>query len=135
MFCSSVFLVKKVKIHHFQNVLVTKYLRQINQTNLPNRNFLSIFVFRRYVFRLIKNPVIKIKKHLMLTSFASVMYKIAEKYLCLVQYLHYFTSNLANLLTQLIYSRTKLTSERYSTLSRGTEHASSFLNLILPDAY
>ena len=42
----------------------------------------------------------------MLTNFTLVMCKIAQKY-CLVQYLHQRTSNLANLLTQLIYTKTK----------------------------
>ena len=32
------------------------------------------------VFKLIKNPFIKIKKRLMLTNFTLAMYKIAEKY-------------------------------------------------------
>ena len=44
------------------------------------RNYFSIFVLRWDVFKLIKNPFIKIKKQLMLTNFTLVMYKIAEKY-------------------------------------------------------
>ena len=67
-------------MHYFQNFLVTKYLRQVNQTNFSYRNYFSIFVLRWDVFKLIKNLFIKIKKQLMLTNFTLVMYKIAEKY-------------------------------------------------------
>ena len=60
--------------------LVTKYLRQVKQTNFSYRNCISIFVLRWYVFKLIKNPLIKTKKQLLLTNFTLFMYKIAEKY-------------------------------------------------------
>ena len=69
------------QIHYFQN-LVTKYLRQVNQTNISYRNYFSIFILRWDVFKLIKNPFIKNRKQLMLTIFTLVMYKIAEKYQC-----------------------------------------------------
>ena len=64
----------------FPNVLVTEYLRQVNQANSSYRNYYSIFVLRWGVFKLIKNPFRKIMKQLMLTNFTLVMYKIAEKY-------------------------------------------------------
>ena len=67
-------------ILYFQNFSVTKYLREVNQTHFSYRNYFRIFVLRWDVFKLIKNPFIKIKKQLMLTNFALVMYKIAEKY-------------------------------------------------------
>ena len=38
------------------------------------------FFWGGMIFRLIRNPFIKIKKQLMLTNFTHVMYKIAEKY-------------------------------------------------------
>ena len=77
----------KNQIHYFQNLLVTEYLRQINQTHFSYRNYFSIFVLRWDVFKLIKNPFINIKKQLVLTNFTLKltnftlnMYKIAEKY-------------------------------------------------------
>ena len=71
---------KDHSIHYFQNFLVTKHLRQVNQTHFSYRNYFSIFVLRWDVVKLIKNPFIKIKRQLMLTNFTLVMYKIAEKY-------------------------------------------------------
>ena len=68
------------KTNYLQNFLVTEYLRQVNQIHFSYRNYFSIFVLRWDVFKLIKNPFIKIKKQLMLTNFTLVMYKIAEKY-------------------------------------------------------
>ena len=56
------------------------YKEQFTQTNLLYRNYFSIFVLRWDVFKLIKNPFMKIKKQLMLTNFTLFMYKIAEKY-------------------------------------------------------
>ena len=58
----------------------TEYLRQLNQTRFSYRNYFGIFVLRWDVFKLIKNPSIKIKKQLMLTNFTPVIYKIVEKY-------------------------------------------------------
>ena len=66
--------------HYFQSFLVTEYLRWGNQTHFSYRNYYSIFVLRWDVFKLIKNPFIKIKKQLTLTSFNLVPYKIAGKY-------------------------------------------------------
>ena len=79
IFWPSVFPTKN-QIYFFQNFLVTKYLRQVNQTHLSYRNYFSIFVLRWDVFKLIKNPFIKFKKQLMLTNFILVMHKISEKY-------------------------------------------------------
>ena len=59
---------------------MTEYRRQVNQTHFSYRNYFGIFVSRWDLFKLIKNPFIKIKKQLMLTNLALVMYKIAEKY-------------------------------------------------------
>ena len=71
----------KLKLfHYFQSFLVTEYLRRGNQTHFSYRNYYSIFVLRWDVFKLIKNPFIKIKKQLTLTSFNLVPYKIAGKY-------------------------------------------------------
>ena len=57
MFWPSVFPTNNQKeIHYCQNFLVTKYLRQINQTHFSYRNYFSIFVLRWDVFKLIKNP-------------------------------------------------------------------------------
>ena len=55
------FLLKtKVKFTTFRT-LVAGYLRQVNQTHLSYKNYFSIFVLRWDVFKLIKNPFIKIK--------------------------------------------------------------------------
>ena len=79
--CHLHFLLKtKVKFTTFRRYLVTKYLRQVNQCHFSYKNYFSIFVLRWDVFKLIKNPFIKIKKQLMLTNFTLVMYKITEKY-------------------------------------------------------
>ena len=69
----------KSKGNYFQNFLITKYLRQVNQTHFSYRNCFSIFVLRWDLFRLIKNRFIKIKKQLMLTNFTLVVCKIEEK--------------------------------------------------------
>ena len=55
-------------------------LRQVNQTHNLYRNHFSIFVLGWDVFKLIKNPIIKIKKQLTVTNFTLAMYKIAGKY-------------------------------------------------------
>ena len=55
------------------------YKEQFTQTNLLYRNYFSIFVLRWNVFKLIKNPFLKLKKQLMRTNFTLVMYMIKEK--------------------------------------------------------
>ena len=70
----------KIQIHYFQNFLVRKYLKQVNQTFFLYRNYFSIFVLRCDVFKLIKNRFVEIKKQLMRTNFTLAIYKIAEKY-------------------------------------------------------
>ena len=60
MFLPSVFPTKsQSQINYFQNFLVTKYLRQVNQTHFSYKNYFSIFILRWDVFKLIKNPFYK----------------------------------------------------------------------------
>ena len=91
-------------IHYFQNFLVTDYLRQVNQKHISSRNYFRIFVLR-WVFKLIKNSFITVKKQIMLTNFTLIMYKIGAMYMSgAIPVLTYFY--LSYLLTQLIYTRT-----------------------------
>ena len=104
MFWPLYFLLKtKVKF----TALVTEYLRQVNQTHFSCRNYFSIFVLRRDVFKLIKTPFIKIKK-LMLTNFTLVMYLQDRRKILMSGAIPILTYlQLSYLLTQLIYARTK----------------------------
>ena len=68
------------QIHYFQNVVVTTYLTQVNQTNCSYRDYFSISILEWDDFKLIKNPFLKIKRQLMLTTFTLGIYQIAENY-------------------------------------------------------
>ena len=81
--CSShlYFLFKtKVKFTTFGIFQLPNTSEQLHQTNFLSRIYFIIFVQRCDIFKSIKNHFIKIKKQVMLTNFALVMYMIREQY-------------------------------------------------------